>query len=195
MTRVIAGELKGHRLAVPQDGVRPTSDRVREAIFNSLASKVDLAGKRVLDLYAGTGALAIESLSRGAEFALLVEADRKVATVTDQNLRKLHLDSRAEIEVVDASLWAKKSRAMTPRRELLDTPFDVVFIDPPYETPSNELATLMIDLSESKWLASECLLIVERGSKSPDIDWPPGVTDTERRVYGDTTIWYGLQDD
>jgi 16S rRNA (guanine966-N2)-methyltransferase len=193
MTRVIAGELKGHRLAVPHDGVRPTSDRVREAIFNSLANKVDLTGKRVLDLYAGTGALAIESLSRGAVFALLVEADRKVATVTNQNLRKLQLDSRAELEISDASVWAKRPRAISPKHDPLEAPFDVVFIDPPYENPSNEITSLIMDLTESSWLAPECLLIVERSSKSPAIDWPPGVADSEMRVYGDTTIWYGLQ--
>lgn len=124
--RVTAGSARGRRLAtVPGDAVRPTADRVREAVFNSLASRRAVAGARVLDLYAGTGALGIEALSRGASEAVFVEADRSVAAVLRSNLESVGFAQRAAVIVADAVAALEGLRRRGRR-------FDVALIDPPY---------------------------------------------------------------
>lgn len=194
MTRVIAGEFKGHRLAVAPNGVRPTSDRVREAIFSSLVSKKDIVGQRVLDLYAGTGALAIEAISRGVAYAVLVERDRKVLAVTKANLTKLGLENRAVQVLADVNHWVRQSRELSPEQNIRQAGFDLIFMDPPYEKSSADVSSLIIQLLEGKWLAANGVLVVERATKSSLISWPAGIDRIESGIYRDTTVWYGQFD-
>ena len=152
--RVIAGDLKGHRLVAPRGWkVRPTSDRVREAIFSALG---DVTGARVLDLYCGTGALAIEALSRGAASATLVDRDTRPAL---GNVERLGLGDRVELVRADAARWAAGATAGEGRR------FDLVFLDAPYrlaERVGRELDTHLPEL-----LGPGGRLVVESGARRP----------------------------
>ncbi|MFZ2510293.1 MAG: 16S rRNA (guanine(966)-N(2))-methyltransferase RsmD [Gordonia sp. (in: high G+C Gram-positive bacteria)] len=123
MPRIIAGEFRGRRLAAPADSTRPTSDRVREAIASMLGARMDLTGSSVLDLYAGTGALALEALSRGAASAVLVESDRKAAAVARENIAVCGAGATAR--VVNRTVVSFLS-GPGPR-------YDLVFLDPPYD--------------------------------------------------------------
>ena len=154
--RVIAGELKGRPLLAPRGWkVRPTSDRVREAIFSALGDAV--AGARVLDLYCGTGALAIDALSRGAASALLVDRDTRPAL---GNVESLGLRERAELVRADAGRWlARREEEPAPPR------FDLVFVDAPYrlaDRVGQELDTRLPDLLEEGGRA-----VIESGARSP----------------------------
>ncbi|NUP26885.1 MAG: methyltransferase, partial [Nocardia sp.] len=121
MTRIVAGTAGGRRLKVPPAGTRPTSDRVREALFSSIEARMDLAGARVLDLYAGSGALGLEALSRGAAAALLVESDRRAAAVLRANIAELGFgDAQVRIGTVAQVLGHGAADA-----------YDLVFADPP----------------------------------------------------------------
>jgi 16S rRNA (guanine966-N2)-methyltransferase len=152
--RVIAGDLKGHRLVAPRGWkVRPTTDRVREAIFSALG---DLAGARVLDLYCGTGALAIEALSRGAAAATLVDRDTRPAL---GNVERFRLANRVELVRADAARWAARAAAADGPR------FEVVFLDAPYRLADRVGRELDTDLPEL--LAAGGRLVVESGARRP----------------------------
>jgi 16S rRNA (guanine966-N2)-methyltransferase len=180
VTRVVAGRLGGRRLAVPRGGAtRPTSDRVREALFSTLGDRV--AGASVLDLYAGTGALGIEALSRGAASATFVERDRRVAAVLRRNLADLGLD--AEVHLAPVSRWVD---ALAPGRG-----FDLVLCDPPYAAGVDEVAGLLRRLAAGGHVAAGGTLVVERARHGPALVVPGGdpvVTDARR--YGDTVLYY-----
>lgn len=181
MTRIIAGAAGGRRLATPPgEGTRPTSDRVREAIFSRLTHLDVLAGAAVLDLYAGSGALALEALSRGAVHATLVEASRKAAGVARRNGATVGL---GEV-VVRAEPVEKVLAAPAPRR------FDVVFADPPYDVDEPALAGVLAGLLAHHWLASDVVLVVERSTRTPEPTWPPGVERFDVKTYGETRVWY-----
>jgi 16S rRNA (guanine966-N2)-methyltransferase len=176
--RVIAGELGGRRFpAPPGSGTRPTSDRVREALFSMLEASSPLDGLRVLDLFAGSGALGIEALSRGAERAVFVERDRKVATLLRQNLQALGIErARAEVRPIEA---LKAVRAASERAEA----YDLVFLDPPYRREAGLEAGLSQGLGGL--VATGARVVCEADRRSPlDLPWP---VVTERR-YGDTLI-------
>lgn len=194
MTRVIAGTHKGRRILVPEVGVRPTTDRVREAIFSSVASRFDFVGKRVLDLYSGTGALAIEALSRGCSYAVLVEADRKIAGTTKQNVTKLDLFERCDIVTTDALQLISQSRLENANPSIQQGPFELIFIDPPYEESSESVSELLLAMIDNLWVADASLVVVERATKSAPIEWPASFASVESRPYGDTTVWYGQRD-
>lgn len=184
MTRIIAGTARGRRLAVP-DGrsTRPTSDRAREGLFSALdAALGGLAGLRVLDLYAGSGAVGLEALSRGAAATLLVESDRTAARVVRSNLDALGLPGG------QVSTDRVERLAATP---CPDAPYDVAYLDPPYATPAAELATVLVELAEHDWLADGALIAVERASRDPDWVWPDGFDALRSRGYGEGTVWYG----
>lgn len=179
--RVIAGALKGRELTVPATVTRPTSSRVREAVFSSLEHTLagfdDLA---VLDLFAGSGALAIESLSRGAASAVLVESDSAAVRTIQANLRSCGVEAqvvRADVLAVVAALSAHGA-------------FDVVFADPPYATASVDVERVLSGLATGGWLADGAVVVVERSAKA-DIAFPDGFEDVVKRVYGDTAVWYG----
>jgi 16S rRNA (guanine966-N2)-methyltransferase len=154
--RVIAGELKGQRLVAPRGWkVRPTSDRVREAIFSALGEHV--AGARVLDLYCGTGALAIEALSRGAERAVLVDQDTRPAL---GNVQRLGLADRAELVRADAGRWLEQVSAADAAGK-----FDLVFVDAPYKLADRVSDVLNRHLPEV--LAEDGRAVVESGARRP----------------------------
>lgn len=183
MTRIIAGEHGGRRLATPTgDRTRPTSDRVREALFGALTARGDLTDQAVLDLYAGSGAIGLEAVSRGAGAALLIESHPATARVIKRNIAALRVEDRAE--VLAASLPQALNRA-APRR------FDVVYIDPPYDLPQRELTEVLSALSTGDWLAEDADVIVERSSRSDEPDWPDGLATVRSRRYGESTLWYG----
>src|SRR4051794_32830822 len=154
--RVIAGELKGQRLVAPRGWkVRPTSDRVREAIFSALGDRVE--GALVLDLYCGTGALAIEALSRGAKRAVLVDRDTRPAL---GNVQRLSLAERAELVRADAGRWLAQVSSGPDAGK-----FDLVFVDAPYRLADRVAQDLNIHLP--LLLAEGGRAVVESGARSP----------------------------
>jgi len=183
--RVIAGELRGRRVDVPKTGeVRPTYDRVRESVFGIIEPILD--GSRVLDLFAGSGALGIEALSRGAAAATFVERDARVATVLGGNVERLGLEGRSRIVRGDA---VRLLGATVP-----GGPFDVVFVDPPYATG---LAADALERLEG-WsdLAPSAHVIVEHGGDQELEDSYGRLVRYRARSYGDTTVdFYELTDD
>jgi len=185
MTRVIAGRAGGRRLAVPPGtGTRPTSDRAREGLFSTWQSLLGgpLEGERVLDLYAGSGAVGLEALSRGAGHTLLVEADARAARVVRDNVRTLGLPG-AEVRAGKAEQIVK---AAAPGE-----PYDLVFLDPPYVVPDDDLREILLTLRSGGWLAAEALVTVERSTRGGEFGWPDGFEALRARRYGEGTFWYG----
>ncbi|MEV0245906.1 16S rRNA (guanine(966)-N(2))-methyltransferase RsmD [Nocardia sp. NPDC050712] len=178
MTRIVAGTAGGRRLRVPPAGTRPTSDRVREALFSAIDARLDLDGVRVLDLYAGSGALGLEALSRGAAHALLVESDRKAAAVVRGNITDLGLPG-AELRNGAVAAVLQQGGAGE---------FDLVFSDPPYDLDTTQVIADLQLLAERKWLAADALVVVERSIRSPEITWPDGYTAAKARKYGETRL-------
>ena len=182
MARVIAGEAGGRRLAVP-DGrnTRPTSDRAREGLFATIVSLTGgLDGARVLDLYAGSGAVGLEALSRGAEHVLLVESGARAARVIRDNVEAIGLPGA---EVVTDRVERVLARAPAEK-------YDVVFADPPYALPGDEVSAMLQALETNGWLAPGALVIVERATRSGPVSWPAGFEPDRARRYGEATIWY-----
>jgi 16S rRNA (guanine966-N2)-methyltransferase len=185
MTRVIAGAFKGRRLEVPEEGVRPTSDKVREALFSAIESRRDLGGARVLDLFAGTGALGIEALSRGATFAVFVESNRAAVRTLTKNLESLSLIGQARVVV------AKAKEFLAAQTNTDRDAFDLVLLDPPYEIGNAEVDELLTVLVIHGWLAPGATVALERPTKSVAPTWPEQIDHESHRTYGDTTVWYG----
>ena len=181
MTRIIAGAAGSLTLAVPDAGTRPTSDRVRESLFGALDSAGVLVGAAVADLYAGSGALALEAVSRGASSADLVERAPRAAAVAERNARTVQ---RA---VPRATIRVHRSTADAFLRTVAAS-FDLVFIDPPYDLGEEELATTLALLTPR--LAPGGLVIVERAARSPEPALPIGLALQRHKRYGDTAIWW-----
>jgi 16S rRNA (guanine966-N2)-methyltransferase len=184
MTRVIAGRAGGRRLAVPPGhGTRPTSDRAREGLFSTWQSLLGgpLDGERVLDLYAGSGAVGLEALSRGAGHTLLVEADARAARTVRENVKRLGLPG--------AEVRAGKARQIiqTPPQQ----PYDLVFLDPPYAVSDDDLREILLTLRTEGWLAPDALVTVERSTRGGEFRWPDGFEAIRARRYGEGTFWYG----
>lgn len=177
--RVIAGSAKGRTLrAPPGRGTRPTADRVREALFASLGPS--LRDAVVLDLWSGSGALAIEALSRGAQRAVLVERDRAAVSVLRANLAACGFTERAAVVAGDVRRFARRPR---------DGPFDLVLADPPYSAPAEEVWAVVADLHGAGALAAGAEVVVERGAKDP-VPTPPSYLALDRvQPYGDTALW------
>lgn len=187
MVRIVAGTAGGRRLAVPPRGTRPTSDRVREAVFSTLQARRDLAGTRVLDLYAGSGALGLEALSRGAAHVRFVESDRRAAAVVRRNVEELGLGgqsgSAVQVSVADVPVILRGGA---------DQPYDVVLADPPYALDDGAVSAVLSALTSCGWLASAALIVVERAARALPPAWPDGVFELTSRRYGDTAVYYGL---
>jgi 16S rRNA (guanine966-N2)-methyltransferase len=182
VARVIAGEAGGRRLAVP-DGrnTRPTSDRAREGLFATIVSLTgSLDGARVLDLYAGSGAVGLEAVSRGAEHVLLVESGARATRVIRDNVEAIGLPGA---EVVTDRVERVLARAPAEK-------YDVVFADPPYALPGDEVSAMLQALETNGWLAPGALVIVERATRSGPVSWPAGFEPDRARRYGEATIWY-----
>lgn len=183
MTRIVAGTRGGRRIATPRGrDTRPTSDRVREALFSTLESLTGVAGSRFADLYAGSGAVGLEAASRGAAAVLLVESDPVAARIVRDNIAVLGLGQtcRLSTETVPAALAMRAGE-----------PYQIVFADPPYGMDGRELAVVLAMLVDNAWLAPDSVLVVERPTRSPEPSWPERVTPDRARRYGETTLWYG----
>lgn len=183
MTRIVAGTWGGRRLIAPKgQTTRPTTERVREAVFSSLQSHFgSFGGLRVLDLFAGTGALALESLSRGAASADLVEKDAKAAAVLTANIKALSAERQAKVHKIAASAFLR-SRAGAGIQ------WDIVFLDPPYDFGHEELRQL---LRETEPLVDpDGLFVVERSARS-GFTWETPIEALREKKYGETQIWYG----
>ncbi len=163
---------------------RPTSDRAREGLFGTvLALCGGLAGLRVLDLYAGSGAVGLEALSRGAGHVLFVEADARAARVIRSNIETVGLPGG---ELVTDRVDRVLARGPGAGR------YDLVIADPPYAVPGTEVTGLLAGLAGHGWLAAGAVVAVERDTRSGVVNWPAGYTPDRSRRYGDTTFWYGL---
>jgi 16S rRNA (guanine966-N2)-methyltransferase len=198
VTRIVAGLAGGRRLAVPPGhSVRPTSDRVREALFASvLATLGSLSGASVLDLYAGSGAVGLEALSRGAADVLLIEADARAAEMIRRNIAAVGLPgARLICDRVERVLSRGASRGTAPGgrtpRATRQGPYELVFADPPYSAMDAEIEAILRILSGGDWLAAGALVVLERDTRSGPVPWPPGYAQDRSRRYGETTLWYG----
>jgi 16S rRNA (guanine966-N2)-methyltransferase len=181
MTRIISGAAGGRRIKVPKAGVRPTGDRAREALFNALSHLLDLRGATVLDLYAGSGALGLEALSRGAASAVFVESGPGVLPVLKENLASLGLPGG---RVVAGSV----PKVVTGHAPAV---FDLVMADPPYDTPQEEVVTVLEGLHAGGWLAPDAVVVVERPSREEPFEWPTPFTGLRDRRYGEALLRYG----
>ena len=194
MSRVVAGSAGGRRIAMPSGrNTRPTTDRVREAVFSAVtawAGTADrpperaLAGLAFCDLYAGSGAVGLEAASRGAHPVLLVEQDRSTAQLIRRNSAELGLPVTVRLGDVRGLLGRPA-----------ETRFDVVFADPPYDVPTPALEAQLVDLAAYGWLNRSALIMVERSRRTPAPGWPAFVTRTWSRAYGETTVYFGEVDD
>lgn len=180
--RIVGGAAKGRRLAPPADGTRPTADRTREALYNSLDASMNLAGARVLDLYAGTGAVGLEALSRGAVEAVFVERNRAALSGLHRNIDTVGLPGAHVItRAVSSYLGAQP-----------DQPFDLVFADPPYTLPETKVFDVLVSLTAPGWLTRDAFVVLERPARSGGPRAVPAeLTPVGERRYGDSVLWYG----
>ncbi|MFK4760871.1 16S rRNA (guanine(966)-N(2))-methyltransferase RsmD [Microbacterium sp. ZW T5_45] len=182
MTRIIAGRARGARLDVPGAGTRPTSDRVRESLFGALESFDAIEGARVLDLYAGSGALGLEALSRGAIAVDLVERGRQAAAVVRRN---------AEIVAKSGDLPVARvyESAVHPFLLRAGGPYDLVFTDPPYDLDDAAMTADLVALAPL--LSDDAVVVIERAKRStpPELD-TAGLSLIREKTYGDTTLWW-----
>lgn len=183
MTRIISGTAGGRRLETPGgQQTRPTSDRVREALFSTIESwGGSLDDLRFLDLYAGSGAVGLEARSRGAATVTLVEQDRGTAALINDNIRTLGF---TDTQVIAASVASVLARGT-------GTPYDVVFLDPPYPLADVEVEEALTLLVAHQWLADDALVVVERGKRASSQRWPDGVEGWREKRYGETVLRYG----
>jgi 16S rRNA (guanine966-N2)-methyltransferase len=181
MTRLIAGAAGGRRLRVPPTGVRPTGDRAREGLFNSLGTLLDLEGAAVLDLYAGSGALGLEALSRGAAAVTLVESSPRVLPVLEANVAAVGLPGARVLRGSVPTVVAGPA----------SSPYDLVLADPPYATPVDEVLGVLRSLVDGGWLAPGAVVVVERSSRETEWEWPTPLVGLRERRYGEAVLRYG----
>lgn len=181
VTRIISGRAGSLALAVPDAGTRPTSDRVRESLFGSLESAGLIDDAAVLDLYAGSGALALEALSRGAAAADLVEKNPRAASVAERNLRAVRRavpDATARVHRTSADAFLRSTTAA----------YDLVFLDPPYDVDETELTGTLSLLVPR--LTPDAVVVIERAARSPEPALPTGLVHDRMKRYGDTALWW-----
>ncbi len=183
MTRIIGGWAGGRRLTTPRgQATRPTSDRVREALFSAVEAWCgSLEGLRFLDLYAGSGAVGLEAWSRGAGVVTFVEHDRRTAALIRRNAGSLGA-TRADVQASSVAIVLRRPPS---------APYDLVFMDPPYPLPVDDVAATLTLLVEFEWLVPGALVVVERSGRGPDLVWPDGLRGERSKKYGDTMLWYG----
>jgi 16S rRNA (guanine966-N2)-methyltransferase len=183
--RVIAGIAKGRNLISPMGATRPTSDRAREALFSSLESEFgSLNNLSLLDLYCGSGAVGVEALSRGASIVIGIDNEEKATNVARQNFQLIEkLSGIGTYSVFTMSVGKYLDKPA-------DIPFDIIFVDPPYELPNNEIEKNLSALVSNKYLKASSVIAVERDSKSRPLVWPTGLAEVKIRKYGAATIYY-----
>lgn len=186
MTRIIGGEARGRRLRTPPGvSTRPTADRVREALFSALESELGtLSGLRVLDLFAGSGAIGLEARSRGASAVVLVEADRSTAALIRSNIEDLGLD-HVDVVMNKAERWVDSGGGAP------GAGFDIVYVDPPYVMGSRAVADLVQRLVATGRLAPDAIVVVERSRRGEAWVWPIGIVGVREKRYGETLLFYG----
>jgi 16S rRNA (guanine966-N2)-methyltransferase len=180
VTRIIAGQAGGRRISVPAEGTRPTSDRVREALFSALEHDPGLVDAVVLDLCAGTGALGLEALSRGAAAATFVELDRRAVAVLRKNVAVVGLGGDVRYGPAGTLLETAPPRA-----------HDLVFVDPPYAEPDEAIARWLHTGLRTQWISREATVVVERSRSRDPFPWPEGLEAVRERRYGDTVLHIG----
>ena len=182
MTRIISGRLRGLSIDVPPAGTRPTTDRVREALFSSIDSRVDLNGAAVLDLFAGSGALGLEAVSRGADTAWFVEDNPRAVACLKKNTGGLS----------SSSIGVTVRRAALPGAVGGPCPvaggFHLVLADPPYGRSGTLDEPVLRALRDGGWLAEHALVVWERSKRDPAVQWPDGYEVEFERTYGETTV-------
>ncbi len=186
MTRIIAGSERGRRLTVPAHGTRPTSDRVREALFSTLTSIFlgqGLAWEQVsvLDLYAGSGALGLEAASRGAQPVVLVEKTHASAEVIRSNIDAVGLPA---VALVQTTVEALAQRPAIRAHSL-------VFADPPYDFAADRIGKNLDALLLAGWISAAAVVVVERAAHDHESPFASSWNEFDQRRYGDTTLWYG----
>ena len=198
MTRIIAGLAGSLHLTPPAKSTRPTADRIRESIFNRLDNWDVLPGARVLDLFAGTGALGLEALSRGASSLVLVESNRSAASVCRTNadlvgksLLKQGVQFDVSVVPQDAKAFAHHVGQTAEGFESAE--FDLVFIDPPYDVPNTEIEVILEHLKPA--LHEEFTVLLERSSRTVEPTWPQGYKLESRKDYGDTSVYWLVEPD
>ena len=192
MTRIIAGRAGSITLEVPAEGTRPTSDRVRESLFGALEAADLLEGAVVCDLYAGSGALGLEAVSRGAASADLVERSPRAATAATRNADRVTraVGGSARVRVHRTSVQAYLKNAVQALLTNGTGPFDIIFLDPPYDVGEQELTEAL--RGAGRLLSPEGVVVVERARRSPAPDWEAADLRADRdRSYGDTVLWWG----
>jgi 16S rRNA (guanine966-N2)-methyltransferase len=187
VTRIIAGRAGSITLEVPDAGTRPTSDRVRESLFGALESAEVLRGAAVLDLYAGSGALGLEAVSRGAASVVLVEKSARAAAIVERNAAKV-----AKAVGGDAAIRVHRT-AVSAFLGGPSGPYDLVLLDPPYDVPEDELTHALALLMTS--LAPGATVVIERAGRSPMPTLPAGLEHERHKKYGDTVLWWARPTD
>ncbi|WP_247645166.1 16S rRNA (guanine(966)-N(2))-methyltransferase RsmD [Arcanobacterium buesumense] len=177
MSRIVAGSAGGRNVRVPKSGTRPTSSLVREAVFSHLDHRGFVQDGEFLDLFAGSGALGLEALSRGAHRAIGVDSAEEAVRVMNQNAREMTLPLRA----IKSHVLSYVSQPGS------DGPFDVIFLDPPYDFPDDQLTAILEHLP--RHLKSDGLVVVERAKRNSSPVWPAQLHAERERTWGDTRVW------
>jgi 16S rRNA (guanine966-N2)-methyltransferase len=184
--RIIAGRAKGRNIDAVASATRPTSDRAREALFSTLASEFgDFDGLHVLDLYAGTGAIALEALSRGASVVHAVEKDEPAAQAIEKNYENI---KSAQCPGMFHLYTMGVSRFLQDKAQLQ---YHFVYVDPPYDLDDLDVIETLIQLVSGGFLHPQALIAVERNSRVREISWPDGLEQVREKNYGQATIFYG----
>lgn len=182
MTRIISGIAKGRTLKVPQAGTRPTSDRVREAVFTSLNSRLgSFSDLNVLDLFAGSGAFGFEAMSRGAKNCVLVEKHPGASNIIKENAKNLNFD--IQVKTSDVKTFLKNATVLK---------FDLVYIDPPYEYSNADVEEVLNLLLANHYLEPQAVVVVERSARGEPFAWPSGFEEVQERSYGETLVKSGV---
>jgi 16S rRNA (guanine966-N2)-methyltransferase len=184
--RIIAGLAKGRTIDAVSSSTRPTSDRAREALFSTLASEFgDFEGLNFLDLYAGTGAIALEALSRGAALVHAVEDDAAAKAITSnhENLKSAHCPGIFHLYAMSVHRFLQDKAAQQ---------YHFIYIDPPYEVDDIDVVENLIQLRDGGYLHPQALIAVERNSRVKEISWPEGLEALREKNYGQATIFYGV---
>jgi len=184
--RIIAGRAKGRNIDAVASATRPTSDRAREALFSTLASEFgDFDGLHVLDLYAGTGAIALEALSRGASVVHAVEKDEPAAQAIEKNYENI---KSAQCPGMFHLYTMGVNRFLQDKAQLQ---YHFVYVDPPYDLDDLDVVETLIQLVSGGFLHPQALIAVERNSRVREISWPDGLEQVREKNYGQATIFYG----